>query len=578
MAGGLAGVFGLVHDLKDRTRQRKVRDAKRNYLADPLAAIQEVNEWDPDEANALRQDYEKTLLARQAMAEKQQSENQTRYKTALGSMVQGLRKVKQEGGDLNAAFDQLTPVFQSGFGMQPEEINQWREKVTADPSFLDTVHGLLTKPEAPKWGTAGPGSVLYNESTGEVGFRNPAAPRTVKMKHGDGREDLYVVDEEGNLVQSSAAPSTAMPGTGAPVGPGAPNPGSRGNRNGNPGNIKDGPWARSQPGYIGSDGTFAKFAPGYGARAQETLLDKHYVNGQRSTRDIVMKYLGGAANPENSSASQQNYVSYVARRIGLDPNAPVSKDKLPVLAQAMREFENGETQGGGARPVASTTGKPVVQNGWRRMTAQERAQYPNLDPNREYQVGIEGDNANRIVEVPGQARPKGPTGPNGGKPGTLTMASHEASVRNLSRVRDEARALRNDKAFEQATGSIQGQLPSLFQSTRDFDDRLGSFVGRTVVGALLAMKQNSPNGATGFGSMNKTEGEWVKDSQGSFRQTSPDILRKSLKEHENDAMISIGMAYNIPPDATRFLLQNPKTANQFDKMFGAGMARRIRGF
>lgn len=66
-------------------------------------------------------------------------------------------------------------------------------------------------------------------------------------------------------------------------------PGSRAARNNNPGNIKSGSWARSQPGYVGADdGGYARFdSPQSGQAAMAKLLQRYYNRGQQSIRDIV---------------------------------------------------------------------------------------------------------------------------------------------------------------------------------------------------------------------------------------------------------------------------------------------------
>ena len=127
--------------------------------------------------------------------------------------------------------------------------------------------------------------------------------------------------------------------------------GSLGNRNGNPGNIRDGKFAQSQPGYLGpGENGFAKFAPGYGEKAQESLLRGSYLGKGVNTVDgIINKY---APAGENSAASQANYKSYVAGKLGLRPGDIVPLAKLPQLAQAMREFETGNTRAG---PTANAT-------------------------------------------------------------------------------------------------------------------------------------------------------------------------------------------------------------------------------
>lgn len=582
-------VFGLIHGLKDRSRERKIRDAQRNYLTNPQESIMAVNEIDAPTAIKMNESFTQGEAAKRAEAEARRTAESERYTSALRNMTSGLTRVRDDGGDLGGAFDRLTPVMQQAFQMAPEEIGQWREQITSNPQFLDELGGFFNGAKEPaELKSASPGSWVYNPETGEVVQRVPSTPRTVSMRRGDGGYDMYVVDGDGNFIQPQGVsnPPGAAPGNGGGGGGGPQpqrtvDPQARGMRNRNPGNIKDGPWARRQPGYAGNDGTFARFETmEAGTAAQESLLKNHYVNGQRTVTDIVMKYLGGADNPENSTASQRNYVGYVAQRLGLSPGQPVPPEMLSQLGQAMREFENGGQVAGtraAPQPAASTPGAPQTQEGWRPISQQDRAQYPNLDPNREYQVGIGGANDGQIREVPGQARPKAGSGPNGGEPGKLTTQRHYDTVRNLARVRDEARALINHPSYEQATGSLQGRLPSLRQSTVDFDDKLEAFVSKSVIDTIRTMKQNDPNGATGFGALNASEGNWIKQSGGSFAQSSPEELRRALERHETDAMISIGMAYNIPPEATTFLLQRPATRKQFDAKYGAGMAARILG-
>lgn len=128
---------------------------------------------------------------------------------------------------------------------------------------------------------------------------------------------------------------------------------SRGDRNANAGNIKDGPWARSQPGYAGSDGTFARFDnPESGNRAQENLLARNYLGaGFRTPSAIVNRY--APVGPENSQESVNNYINYVSRRAGVDPNGEITEAQLPAFAAAMREFETGNTQEGMSAPAES---------------------------------------------------------------------------------------------------------------------------------------------------------------------------------------------------------------------------------
>lgn len=148
------------------------------------------------------------------------------------------------------------------------------------------------------------------------------------------------------VAPAGPAPAPAWPGQ--PLSAQSPANGPRGVRNQNEGNIKDGPFARRQPGYVGSDGTFARFqTPEHGRAAQESLLSNNYLGaGFTTPRSIVSRY--SPVGPENSPEAVQNYTAYIARRLGIDPDGQVSPTQVSALAQAMREFETGQTRGGPA--------------------------------------------------------------------------------------------------------------------------------------------------------------------------------------------------------------------------------------
>lgn len=115
----------------------------------------------------------------------------------------------------------------------------------------------------------------------------------------------------------------------------------RGTRNANAGNLKASPWTQRQPGYTGQDaGGFAIFdTPENGRAAQVNLLRTNYAG--MSPVQVVNKY--APVGPENSPESVNNYIAYAARRAGIDPNQPIPDEALPTFAQAMREFETGQT-------------------------------------------------------------------------------------------------------------------------------------------------------------------------------------------------------------------------------------------
>lgn len=116
---------------------------------------------------------------------------------------------------------------------------------------------------------------------------------------------------------------------------------TRGERNNNPGNLEDGPFARAQPGYVGSDGRFARFnSNDAGVAAQENLL-RHNYRGL-TVRQIIEKYsrprrLGG----DNPDDAVENSIRYTAGRLGITENTVPADNQFADLAASMRDTENG---------------------------------------------------------------------------------------------------------------------------------------------------------------------------------------------------------------------------------------------
>jgi hypothetical protein len=133
----------------------------------------------------------------------------------------------------------------------------------------------------------------------------------------------------------------------------------RGIRNMNPGNIEAGGFAQSQPGYVGSDGRFAKFdTMEHGVGAQSALLQRYGNKGINTVAGVINRW---APQAENVAATG-NYANFVARKIGVDPNAPIdlsNPETRQRLAYAMDEFENGRPLGntGQAIRVADASGR-----------------------------------------------------------------------------------------------------------------------------------------------------------------------------------------------------------------------------
>lgn len=149
----------------------------------------------------------------------------------------------------------------------------------------------------------------------------------------------------------------------------------RGYRNMNPGNIEDGPFARSQPGYAGSDGRFAKFASlDNGTGAMSSLLDSYGKRGLNTVNGIINRWA-----PSSDGNNVNAYAANVAQQLGIGPDDPIPPEMRPKLIAAMAQHENGmplpsagQPSGapagvagappatGGANPVAAALANPAA--------------------------------------------------------------------------------------------------------------------------------------------------------------------------------------------------------------------------
>lgn len=127
---------------------------------------------------------------------------------------------------------------------------------------------------------------------------------------------------------------------------------SRGERNMNPGNIEDGPFARSQPGYAGSDGRFARFdSAENGLAAIDALLSSYGRRGFNTPEAIINRWA-----PPSDNNPTSNYSAYVAEGLGVQPNVPLDMNDPGVrrqVAERIAQFETGKRQN--ATPIPAQT-------------------------------------------------------------------------------------------------------------------------------------------------------------------------------------------------------------------------------
>lgn len=196
---------------------------------------------------------------------------------------------------------------------------------------------------SPKLRSVAPGEVVIDERTGETRFSSPYKPQ------------LITTTDPVTGVTTTLEYTPGQEG-GDPSGPGR---GGTPALRTNPGAIKDGEWARSQPGYAGSQGGFAVFKnENAGTMAGVKLLQSYISKGFDTPRKIIERW--APPGPENSRASVDNYISHVSRVLGIGPD-----DKVPpqmaarLLNEGIRPFENGTWQkGGGLRVIAQSGPKP----------------------------------------------------------------------------------------------------------------------------------------------------------------------------------------------------------------------------
>jgi hypothetical protein len=160
----------------------------------------------------------------------------------------------------------------------------------------------------------------------------------------------------GGLVE--AIPTRGEPPQTAPGGqPGGPPGGQlpRGLRNNNPGNIEDGPLAKSLPGYKGSDGRFAIFeTPEHGLGAMDALLTSYGRRGLKTVGEVIGRWA-----PKNDGNNVDTYSRFVSPNG--DPNAPIDLSdpaQRKQLIGKMAFFENGMHAGAPREGVSAPVAPP----------------------------------------------------------------------------------------------------------------------------------------------------------------------------------------------------------------------------
>lgn len=510
------------------------------------------------------------MMAQQSAAERQAAQAQqameiARAEEARKAALQG-PAMEKAGFESTSAKIKMVDEFLdlSIEGMKaarnPEDamkIGQWLKTQFSDPQLQEAVDQTLSSlPQDPSQFDAWRQRMLYqsmdakdqlaqevtNQNTGRETFQT-VAPKYAGAPGGmvatevpgsrvEAAEDItYVKGPNGEIIPM---PKT-MPGTGGPVG-GGPAPSAPAGRGGspvaralqtNPGALKDGPFARSQPGYAGASGGFATFkTPEDGIRAQENLLRTAYIGRGFNTIDkIVNRY--APQGPENSAASVANYKKYIAQRAGVDINAPLTAQQVPAVAAAMREFETGQRPGGkGGKGVAIEMGQPIPGTG------------------RGEKVAAEAYNA------------------------------MEGTVAKYDKTIALAERLLKNPALDGIIGNVQGNVPEtvLGLSSQAAANALSDYNALLSVAGfqeLQAMRDASPTGGA-LGQVSDSENKLLQQSAFASSRTQDEVkFRESLREYIRllrDSKKRVEGAYERTY-GTRFA---PTRRRSLSEIFGGG--------
>ena len=156
-------------------------------------------------------------------------------------------------------------------------------------------------------------------------------------------------------IPANTTTNAPVAGNGAPVAGHGGGPGTRASRNNNPGNIEDGAFARSQAGYVGGDGRFAKFStPDAGLHATEELV-RRKINKGNSLSTLISAW---APPSENNTGA---YISAVERDTGISRDAKPTTEHAHTIALAIARHEGFDLRklGNALNPIGTAEAAPA---------------------------------------------------------------------------------------------------------------------------------------------------------------------------------------------------------------------------
>lgn len=216
-------------------------------------------------------------------------------------------------------------------------------------------------------------------------------------------------------------------------------------RNNNPGNIEDGDFARSLPGYKGSDGRFAIFeTPQSGQGAQAALLGSYGRRGINTVQGVINRWA-----PPSDNNPTRRYIDFVARKLGVSPRTELDMTDpvvLSTMASAIAEFEGGQPF---ETAALGDTAPPTTAGGARLIVQRPKAAKPQSRPATAEEKAAMGLAEN----VPAQIKPDGTFDVVGG--------TGSASAKDVANLRKEFNQRPEVKDYREVS-SAYNQIKDLF--------------------------------------------------------------------------------------------------------------------
>ena len=495
--GIVQNVIGMVRDINDRKRVKRVDDQLKNYMVDPAATISAIMDIDPRTG---------MVLSQQRTAEAQASEDRARKNldSDLGMLTRYMRGVGPEA-DIGEEFDQLAPFLRDSVGMAPERIAAFRQAAVANPKmFMD--------------------DEAFKKWAGDQYSTTIVTPGSIALRGG---KEVARAPYKMDSVSTSPGSIRAVfdPNTGKFV---TPEPGSV-----PPGGTGPLTVERLRPLFVAQES-----ADNYTAVNKETgALGRYQIMPQ--TGMALARKLGMPWRPDmmvkddDASRNYQDALGNAAIQESIDfgngdaattfshyyagPNRRGWGPRTRKYTQEMLARLNaaGGVPPTGITPTAvSVPPKPPAPGKgggpFRAATAEELAGYPEgtaaqVDTSSGKLVNIRAPSVSVAKNLPSARRERA-----------------TALVDTLTRFNEDLIHLRQHPGLQSALGFISGRLPGavLGQSAQDAINLIENLQKRVGLDELMKFKATSAQGASGFGNLSNEEGRRLEAAFGSLDRTN----------------------------------------------------------